>query len=81
MNKSLIVIFIGLCLNLTACNKTPSECDELWEKTAKLAKQNGISEDALKSKKQDFEDQISKMPKGEAAKNCKTQLAVFDLVN
>jgi hypothetical protein len=81
MTRLSIAILTGLCLNLTACSKVPSECTELWNKIEKLAKQSGAPEDILKGKRKEFEEEISKMPKAEATKSCKTQLAVFELVN
>lgn len=80
MKKLLVIAVSGICLNLVGCSKVPSECNELWDKMEKIAKQSGIPEDALKKQKIEFEDQISKIPRQEAVKSCKTQAAVFELL-
>lgn len=81
MQKSTLMLILGMSFGLTACGGIPSECVDVWEKIEKVAKESGIPEDAIKTQKKEFEEQIAKIPKDEAIKTCKTQASVLDLIN
>ena len=80
MQKSTLMLILGMSFGLTACGGLPSECADVWDKIAKVAKDSGIPEDAIKNQKKEFEEQIAKLPKEDAIRTCKTQSSVLDLI-
>lgn len=76
----MLIVVTTLCFTLTGCDQTPKSCNELWSKIEQIGKQSGIPENAIKSKKNEFDQEIAKLSKDEANQNCQTQLSVLELI-
>jgi starvation-inducible outer membrane lipoprotein len=62
---------------ISACNKIPSICEEVWTNTEKLAKESGIPQTAIDQQKKQFEEQIKQLSKEDAEKTCEIQNSIF----
>lgn len=79
MKIAVIITVIGMGTLLLACDQIPKECQTTWGNIEKLANESGISEDALKKQKIQFDENINKLSKEDAVQSCAAQNKVFQL--
>lgn len=80
MKKFPIILLTSFGFIITACSQVPSECKDTWDSMAKLAKESGIPDDAIKTQEKQFFEQIKAMSKDQAVEACKASNQMFGLV-
>lgn len=61
--KKIFLMITSISFFLSACSGSsmPKECEESWKHIESIAKTSGVAEDAIKTQKKAFEEEIHKM--------------------
>jgi starvation-inducible outer membrane lipoprotein len=80
MKPSVWILLGSLSFMLAGCQRLPKECDNYWNSIEKISKQMQMSELQIKTRKQQFEEQVTAMNKQEATEYCSRQSAFLNLM-
>ncbi|MBI1452520.1 MULTISPECIES: hypothetical protein [Acinetobacter] len=80
MKPSLLILLGSLSFIVAGCQRLPEECQNYWNNIEKISKQMHMSELQIKTRKQEFVEQVTAMNKQEATEYCSRQSSFLNLM-
>ncbi|RKG55142.1 hypothetical protein D7V64_02140 [Acinetobacter cumulans] len=80
MKLHLLMLLGSLSFILTGCQRLPEECQNYWTNIEKISKQMQMSDLQIKTRKQQFKEQVTAMNKQEAIEYCSRQSSFLNLM-